>query len=73
MYYRDHLPPHFHAIYGDTEAIVSLLSLDVIEGNLPPRARRLVIEWARLRRPALLDDWERACVNAPLSPIPPLD
>jgi hypothetical protein len=22
MYYRDHAPPHFHAIYGDYEATI---------------------------------------------------
>lgn len=24
MYYRDHAPPHFHAIYGDDEAIFEI-------------------------------------------------
>ena len=24
MYYRDHAPPHFHAIYGDDEALVDI-------------------------------------------------
>lgn len=31
LYYRDHAPPHFHAIYGEYEAVV--------EGRLPHRAR----------------------------------
>lgn len=28
MYYDDHLPPHFHALYGGSEAVFDL------EGNL---------------------------------------
>ena len=38
--------PHFHATYGDDEASVDIESLEIIAGELPPRARRLVVEWA---------------------------
>ncbi|MDX1812738.1 MAG: DUF4160 domain-containing protein [Gammaproteobacteria bacterium] len=29
MYYRDHGPPHFHAIYGEYEALLKLDDLVV--------------------------------------------
>ena len=29
MYYRDHAPPHFHAVYGEYEATVSIASGEV--------------------------------------------
>jgi len=48
MYFGDHPPPHFHAIYGASKAIVDIESLSFIEGQLPPRARGLVIEWASI-------------------------
>ncbi|WP_201764213.1 DUF4160 domain-containing protein [Mesotoga prima] len=44
MYYEDHLPSHFHAHYGEHEAIIEIESLAVIAGSLPHRALGLVIE-----------------------------
>jgi Domain of unknown function (DUF4160) len=44
MYYRDHAPPHFHAIYGEHEATVVIETLEVLGGYLPTRALRLVRE-----------------------------
>ena len=43
MYYRDHAPPHFHAIYGEHEATINLDTLEIEEGSLPRRAKKLVI------------------------------
>ena len=48
MDYRDHAPPHFHAVYGEYEATITIGELEVLSGYLPTRALRLVIEWARL-------------------------
>jgi hypothetical protein len=44
MYYGDHNPPHFHAFYGDEEALIAIQSLEILQGSLPIRARMLVIE-----------------------------
>jgi hypothetical protein len=38
MYYRDHAPPHFHAIYGGWDASVVIESVELLDGNLPTRA-----------------------------------
>jgi len=38
--------PHFHARYGDDEASIDIEDLAVIAGRIPPRALRLVVEWA---------------------------
>ena len=73
MYYRDHPPAHFHARYGDQEAIISIGNLEVLEGDLPRRAVRLVREWAHLHAKELAADWERARNAEPLIPIPPLE
>jgi Domain of unknown function (DUF4160) len=37
---------HFHARYGGDEASVDIENVAVIAGELPPRALRLVAEWA---------------------------
>jgi Domain of unknown function (DUF4160) len=42
MYFVDHLPPHFEAIYGEHTANVSIETGDVLEGRLPQAAARLV-------------------------------
>ncbi len=48
IHYREHPPPHFHAVYGDREALISIRDLVVVEGKLPARVLGLVIEWATL-------------------------
>ena len=72
MYWRDHNPPHFHAIYAGAEAQVRIADGSFLEGALPVVASRLVREWVELRRPQLMEDWARAQVPEPLLPIAPL-
>lgn len=72
MYYNDHAPPHFHARYGEHEALLSIESIDVIEGEVPARALGMVVEWASLHRNELRANWERARRGLPLQVIEPL-
>lgn len=60
MYWDDHNPPHFHARYGRAKAMVRISDGEVISGELPPTAARMVREWTHLRRTELEDNWERA-------------
>ena len=53
IYYREHAPPHFHAIYGDDEAIIEIATGAVLDGQLPRRARVLVADWVLAHRTAL--------------------
>ena len=73
MYYNDHAPPHFHAEYNGLEATFLIGTLEMWSGELPRRARALVLEWASLRRASLNADWERAREGLPLEDIEPLD
>ena len=57
MYYNDHAPPHFHAVYGEYE---TKIAIETIEGKLPRRAHALVLEWAALNRSELQANWNRA-------------
>ena len=45
MYFLDHPPPHFQAVYGEHEANVEIATGEVIEGHLPLTAARLVKQW----------------------------
>jgi hypothetical protein len=72
MYYRDHHPPHFHAIYAEHEAQIVIETLEALAGELPPRALRLVQEWAELHRTELEANWARAEAHLPLVTIEPL-
>ena len=73
MYYDDHPPPHFHAIYGEFEAHVSIDTLEVIQGRLPRRALELVLDWAELHQPELRDNRALAQQRKPLNDISPLE
>ena len=35
MFWREHAPPHFHALYGEYEALTDIRTLVVIRGSLP--------------------------------------
>ena len=72
MYYNEHPPPHFHAQYGEYEALIHIPTLAVITGRLPSRALGLVIEWASLHQDELSTSWERARDLEPLGKIAPL-
>lgn len=45
MYFsqREHGIPHFHAIYGEYNAVFNIQTLEMLEGDLPVRAQRSAI------------------------------
>ncbi len=73
MYYREYLPPHFHAIYGSHDAEITIRSRRVLKGWLPDRALSLVRKWARLHEVELTEAWSRAQDREPLRSIAPLE
>ena len=60
IHFEEHGPPHFHARYSGNRALIDIDDLLILEGRLPPRARRLVIEWASLHQEELREAWDRA-------------
>ncbi len=60
IFYDDHNPPHFHARYGEKKGTFEIQSLNMMEGNLPVKVRNLIVEWADLHKPELLQDWNLA-------------
>lgn len=72
MYFQDHNPPHFHAIYAEYEALVRIDSGEIIRGRLPKTAGNLVEQWRRLHVDELVANWERAQEPVALLSVEPL-
>ncbi len=58
FYFNDHLPPHFHAIYGEFNGIFHIDTLEMLEGDMPIRAKKLVVEWAKRYNSEIKKMWE---------------
>jgi len=58
IFWRDHGPPHFHALYAEHEALIDIRTLGVLRGSLPTRALSLVSEWAAQHQLELMEDWD---------------
>ena len=68
LFFGDHPPPHFHAVYGEYNGLFDIQTLEMFEGDLPARAKKLVLEWAELNQKELLDMWN----NQEFRKLPPL-
>jgi hypothetical protein len=73
MYFNDHEPAHFHAEYGEYEALIEIGTLAILRGELPRRALALVLEWAVLHRHELESAWRNARGGLSLGRIAPLE
>ena len=69
MYFADRPPAHFHAVYGEHEALVNIETGEVIYGHLPKTAAGIVKQWTLARRSELRENWERARRLEPLERI----
>ncbi len=73
MFAKDHVPPHFHAKYGKFKATFDINTGELLDGNLPRRAIRLVQDWAELHKEELIENWVESQKNNPdIKPIEPL-
>ncbi|MBI2515703.1 MAG: DUF4160 domain-containing protein [Opitutae bacterium] len=70
LYPDDHLPLHFHAFYGDSEAMIDINALTSIAGGLPPAQLREVLAWAGRHQADLVDRWQRCQNHQPVPRIP---
>ncbi len=73
IYYREHPPAHFHALYGDEIARIEIETGKVLEGRLPRRALALVRKWRSLHVDDLMEDWNLAQAHQRLKAIEPLE
>jgi len=72
LFLDEHNPPHFHARYGGDKAAIDIRTLQVLDGKLPPRALRMVVEWAGEHQAELLENWELVRAGRQPNKIDPL-
>jgi hypothetical protein len=72
MFFDDHEPPHFHARHAEGSIKVRIDPVEVIDGTLGRRQRRLVLAWAELHQDELLENWRLARAGETLQEIEPL-
>ena len=58
IHFKDHNPPHFHALYAENEIQVNIKTGEVMAGTFPLKARLLVEEWRLINIELLLENWE---------------
>lgn len=73
MYFSDHAPPHFHAVYQDFTIAIQIENGLVIKGNLPPRVYGFVQEWRTLHVAELMENWQHAQTDGKFTKISPLE
>ena len=74
MYWFDtqkHKQPHFHVRYQGLEAVFSLDGT-CLDGDLGPRAHRLIAEWTRERATELAHAWSQAATGKEVPWVLPL-
>ena len=65
---NEHNPPHIHAVYGECNGIFRIDNLEMIEGDLPSRAVKMVQEWGLNHTDELQDMWDSKSITK----LPPL-
>jgi hypothetical protein len=73
LYFDEHPPPHFHALYGENVGQIDIVTGKLIEGRLPRRVLALVEEWRKLHVEELLENWRLAEAHRQLNKIEPLE
>ena len=71
MYWNDfdrHKFPHFHAYYGEYEGSFKLNG-DMIVGNMPVTAQKLIKKWAVLNLLKINYNWNRVLKALPIEKI----
>ena len=70
MYYlaSEHNPPHIHVIYGDFIGVINLLTLEMMQGDLPSKALSIVKDWVLVHKEELIEMWNTQEFKS-LSPI----
>lgn len=72
MYWRDHAPPHVHAIKNGREAVFEIRTAAPVAGRLRSDDMYRVAAWITLHRDELLADWRLARDGKALKRIDPL-
>lgn len=72
MYWEDHLPPHFHAEYGENKVLIDIVNGVVVKGIFPLKQLKLVLAWSEIHKEELLENWDKGKGYAQFNKISPL-
>ena len=72
MYFNEHNPPHFHAVYNEHRASIAIETLGIVEGKLPSRVLSLVVEWAQENKQELFENWNALKSTGKFKKLKPL-
>jgi Domain of unknown function (DUF4160) len=56
MFFDDHPPPHFHAVYQGRKARILIETGELLDGDMPPAQRRILKACTIERQLELMDD-----------------
>lgn len=73
IYFNEHPPAHFHALYGEHIGQIDIATGKRLHGKLPRRVLALVRQWRKLHMEELMEDWNPAQAHKTLKPIEPLE
>ncbi|MBQ6342745.1 MAG: DUF4160 domain-containing protein [Anaerolineaceae bacterium] len=65
---KEHEPSHIHALYGEYIGEFNIQTMEMIQGDLPDRAQKMVREWIDEHRDELQTMWD----NQQIWKLPPL-
>ena len=65
----EHNPPHIHVVYGEYVGIIDIRTLEMLQGDLPNKALKIVQEWTQIHQLELLEMWETQDIKA----LPPIE
>lgn len=55
---KEHNPPHIHAPYNEYSGVFSIEPIEMIEGDLPNKAKKMVEEWMTEHKDELMQMWQ---------------
>lgn len=58
LFHRDHAPPHFHAISAEYELLINIQTLEIMEGTMPKKKQKQILNWAKANQSTLIEIWE---------------
>lgn len=62
---QNHSLPHIHARFNQYEASISILSGDILAGNIPGKNLKFAQKWVLCHQEKLLNDWRNMVISAP--------
>jgi hypothetical protein len=59
VYANDHLPPHFHIVHPDFEALIVIEDFSIYAGSLKGSGGKAGLAWAKANVATIKAEWNR--------------